>query len=70
MYEENVSVVTEPSESGFDVLIRRLVSLADDDISYFFYTGHGGHSGNEVVIAPDYSSVSSGTYEYTIFYGK
>lgn len=67
VYEENISAVTEPSESGFDVLIRRLVSLADDDdISYFFYTGHGGHSNNEVVIAPDYSSVSSGTYEYTM----
>lgn len=70
VYEENISVVTEPSETVFEVLIGKLVSLADDDdISYFFYTGHGGYGGtndSEAVIVPDYSSEHSATYEYTM----
>lgn len=68
--ENNFHELSEPSETTFKTLISVVSNKADDnDITYFFYSGHGGFSESRgASIVPDYNNQThNATYDYTMY---
>lgn len=67
--ENNFHELSEPSENIFKTLISVVSGEADNnDITYFFYSGHGGFSESRgASIVPDYNNQThNATYDYTM----